>query len=193
MKRVNKKLIKKLNEGDEKAFKILYDSYFTYLCSCAYSYIYNYEDSQDVTNNIFIKVWLNRKSLTYPIHYYLVRSVRNGCLNHIRSLRNKESFLDEYKAELLAFQEDMCLTDNTPIKFVEQKELEQKVKEAINTLPTKCQYIFKEYLFSHFTPKEIAQKNDISINTVRVHIKNALDSLRDKLKNNYGFLIFYLF
>lgn len=47
---VDKDLIERINKGEEKAFEVLYNSYFVYLCACANSYIFNSVEAQDIVN-----------------------------------------------------------------------------------------------------------------------------------------------
>ena len=47
--------------------------------------------------------------------------------------------------------------------------------------------------YTNLTPQEIAEKNGISVNTVRVHIKNAMDKMKEKLGSRIGILLFFLF
>lgn len=190
---VNQELIERINKGDEKAFDLFYDHYFVYLCSCANAYIFNPVESQDIVNEIFIRIWCKRGELTFPIHTYLLRSVQNGCLNYLRSLHNRERILDEYRKELLEFQEEYCAQVNNPLGELEMSELEDQVKEVVAMLPEKCRMVFEQYLYVGLSPREIAERNDIAANTVRVHIKNAMDKVKEKLGHRRGFLLCFLF
>lgn len=190
---VDKYLIEKINKGDEKAFEILYNSYFVYLCSCANSYIFNPVEAQDIVNETFVKIWYKRGELSFPIHAYLLRSIQNGCLNYLRSLRSRERIIDEYREALIEFQEEYCSMESDPLQGLEQTDLEQQVHHIVSSLPDKCRTVFEQYLYSELTPQEIAEKNNISINTVRVHIKNAMDKMREKLGSRVGILLFFLF
>lgn len=58
-------------------------------------------------------------------------------------------------------------------------------------MPDKCRFIFEQYLYSNLTPQEIADKNNISVNTVRVHVKNAMDKIREKVGSRVGILLFF--
>ena len=66
-------------------------------------------------------------------------------------------------------------------------------QELINKVKSKCCGIKEQYLYSELTPQEIAEKNGISVNTVRVHIKNAMDKMKEKLGSRIGILLFFLF
>ena len=80
-----------------------------------------------------------------------------------------------------------------PLKEMEQADLERQVQTVITSLPDKCRTVFEQYLYSELTPQEIAEKNGISVNTVRVHIKNAMDKMKEKLGSRIGILLFFLF
>lgn len=190
---VNQYLIEKINKGDEKAFEAFYNSYFVYLCACANSYIFNPVEAQDIVNEVFVHIWYKRSELSFPVHAYLIRSVRNGCLNYLRSLHSRERIVDEYRASLLEYQEEYCMTECDPLQEVEVKDLERQVEEVVSALPFKCKMVFEQYLYAELTPLEIAEKNHISINTVRVHIKNAMDRIRIKLGRRFGILLLFLF
>ena len=94
---VDKDLIERINKGEEKAFEVLYNSYFVYLCACANSYIFNPVEAQDIVNETFAKIWYRRGELSFPIHAYLIRAIQNGCLNYLRSLHSRERIIDEYR------------------------------------------------------------------------------------------------
>ena len=162
---VDKDLIERINKGEEKAFEVLYNSYFVYLCACANSYIFNPVEAQDIVNETFAKIWYRRGELSFPIHAYLIRAIQNGCLNYLRSL----------------------------LQEMELADLEKSVQNIVSSLPDKCRFIFEQYLYSNLTPQEIADKNNISVNTVRVHVKNAMDKIREKVGSRVGILLFFLF
>lgn len=190
---VDQELIEKINKGDEKAFEVFYNSYFVYLCACANSYIFNPSEAQDIVNETFAKIWYKRGALSFPIHAYLIRAVQNGCLNYLRSLHSRERVMDEYREALLEYQEEFCASESSPLQEMELEELESEVQALVASLPEKCRFIFEQYLYSDLTPQEIADKNNLSVNTVRVHVKNALDKIKEKMGTRIGVLLFFLF
>lgn len=190
---IDKELIERINKGDEKAFETLYNSYFVYLCACANSYIFNPVEAQDIVNEIFAKIWYRRGSLSFPIHSYLIRAIQNGCLNYLRSLHSRERIMDEYREALLEYQEEYCVSECSPLEEVEQADLENQIKHIVSSLPDKCRFVFEQYLYANLTPQEIADKNNISVNTVRVHVKNAMDRIKEKMGKRMGILLFFLF
>ncbi|MFQ7087612.1 MAG: sigma-70 family RNA polymerase sigma factor, partial [Bacteroides sp.] len=122
-----------------------------------------------------------RGQLSFPIHNYLLRSVQNRCLNYIRTLHTRERVLDEYREELIAFQEEFCKNDNNTLQLLEIEELKSQVNTVIDSLSVKCRLVFEKYLYEGMSPQEIADEQAISVNTVRVHIKNAMDHIKLQL------------
>ena len=72
---VDKDLIERINKGEEKAFEVLYNSYFVYLCACANSYIFNPVEAQDIVNETFAKIWYRRGELSFPIRFTAVKEL----------------------------------------------------------------------------------------------------------------------
>jgi RNA polymerase sigma-70 factor (family 1) len=193
IKKIDENVIRNIAKGEEKAFSLLYDCYYTYLNTVALCYIFNRDVANEIVNDVFINIWHKRSTLTYPIHFYLVQSVKNGCLNHIRSQRTNERVLSEHKKQLLDFQEEYILSNPTPLQYVETEEIEKEVLNAIAQLPEKCRLIFEQYLFNGKLPDEIAKDLLISVSTVRVQLKNAMDKLKISLNHLICvFLILFL-
>jgi len=191
IQKIDENVIKSIAKGEEKAFSLLYDCYYTYLNTVALCYIFNRDVANEIVNDVFINIWRKRSTLVFPIHFYLVHSVKNGCLNHIRSQRTNERVLSEHKKQLLDFQEEYIISNPTPLQYVETQEIEKEVLNAIAQLPEKCRLIFEQYLFNGKLPDEIAKDLFISVSTVRVQLKNGMDKLRISLNHLICVLLFF--
>lgn len=180
---INKDVIEQISNGSEKAFSELYSSYYSYLNAVALCYLLDKEIVAEIVDDVFINMWNKRETLSYPIHYYLVRSVQNGCLNHIRMQRAQQNVLDEHKDRMLAFQENYIHSTPVPLQYVEMQQTEEEIRLAVNQLPPKCKMIFEEYFYAGKTVEVIADDMGLTISTVRVQIKNATDRLKQALKH----------
>ena len=67
--------------------------------------------------------------------------------------------------------------------------MEAEIKEAVSSLPPKCRSVFESYFYAGKSAEEIAKEMNLTVSTVRVQIKNALDKLKQMLKH----LLFILF
>jgi len=191
IKQIDKVLIVRINDDSEEAFSILYNTYYSYLNAIAIYYLFDKNVSSEIVNDVFLNVWSKRKELKFPIHSYLVKAVQNGCLNHIRSQRIRTSIYDTYSQEIYKVEEIHILSNPEPLQNIELKETERQINEALEHLPPKCRLIFEYYFYEGKSPEEIAVQIDISVSTVRVQIKNALDKLK-KLLNHLLFIILSL-
>ena len=98
-----------------------------------------------------------------------------------------------YREELIAFQEEFCKNDNNPLQLLEIEELKSQVNTVIDSLSVKCRLVFEKYLYEGMSPQEIADEQAISVNTVRVHIKNAMDHIKLQLGPTAGILFLFLY
>jgi RNA polymerase sigma-70 factor (family 1) len=192
VREINEDVIKKISKGEEKSFSLLYDCYYTYLNTIALYYVFNKDAANEIVNDVFINVWNKRSTLLYPIHSYLIQSVKNGCLNYIRSQQANNHVKEEYKKRLLDFREEYILSDSTLLQQVEMKEVEKEIGDAIAKLPEKCRNIFEQYMFSGKLVDDIAKECGVSVSTVRVQIKNAMDKLKISLSHLIVTLLFIL-
>ena len=171
-------IIERVNNSDGGAFATLYDHYFSYLCACSMVYVLDFEAAREVVNDVFVNVWNRRGMLEFPIHSYLVRSVHNGSLNHLRAARSKRATLEKYKDEMLAFMDEFAVSENSALARMEAREIEQMIRNAADSLPARCREVFEKYFYDGLSPAEIALRMNINVNTVRVHIKTAMDRIR---------------
>lgn len=194
MPKIKEDIIARINEGDIKAFEALYSSTYIYLCAMATKYVFNVEASREIVNDVFINVWNNRSTLTYPIRAYLVRAVQNRCLNHLRQQRLQMVSMSDVQDQLLNIQEQQIGEESHPLASLENKEFEERIYSSINLLPEKCRDIFIQYLYQNKTYDEIAQSNHISPSTVRGQIKIGLSKLKILLGDYYPlFLLVFNF
>ena len=152
---IGEDLITQINDGSELAFSELYKAYYVYLNTIAIYYLFDKNVSAEVVDDVFLNIWYKRRTLAFPVHSYLIRAVQNGCLNYIRSQRNLQSVLDEHKEQIWAFQEDCIVSTLVPLQYVELKETEAEIKEAVSSLPSKCRSVFESYFYAGKSAEEI--------------------------------------
>lgn len=191
---VKEDIISRINNGDAKAFEQLYTTFYVYLCAVATKYVYNSEAAREIVNDVFMNVWNHHSALIHPVNAYLIRSVRNYCLNYLRDKRQQEVPLSDVQESLLSIQELQIDADPHPLAYLENKEFEEKIYRAVDSLPAKCRDIFVQNLYHNKTYEEIAITNHISSSTVRVQIKIGLAKLRELLGDLYPlFLLIFNF
>ncbi|MGL5682043.1 MAG: RNA polymerase sigma-70 factor [Marinifilaceae bacterium] len=142
-----------------------YDRYYQY----AFYLVQDNLVAEDIVQEVFVKVWERWSSLASEnnLHGYVVSMIKHKCLNHLRHVRIKEDYIGNYEVEL---HEDV---------FHEEMEC---IKILLNQLPEKRRQVLLLSIWEEKSYKEIAQQCDITVNTVKDHIKKAYAFLRENAK-----------
>ncbi len=179
-----KDFIQKLQDGDEKAYGMLYEQHYALLCHFANFYLHDKFIAETVVEDVIFHLWDNRENLNINISLrsYLTRAVRNKCLDHLKLKRNKTEQAVSTLSEGTTFYIDNRTSTDSPFETLQAMELEEKLEEAINSLPKECKTVFLKSRMENKKNQEIAEELGISINTVKYHLKNALKVLREKLE-----------
>ncbi|CAZ95064.1 RNA polymerase sigma factor [Zobellia galactanivorans] len=176
--------IKSLKKGNSKAFTYLVEQYHHRLCNYAYGLVNDKDVSEDIVQNVFIKIWKKRKALKDDINLknYLYKSTYNEFIDHYRKIRPVFS-LEKIHIESLSL-------------FVEEdsgnslEKLLLEVKKEIENLPPKCKQAFLLSKQEGLTNIEISEYLGISIKSVEGHITKAFSILRKTLdKKSHGIFL----
>lgn len=189
--RINERLIENIKSGDESAFAILYDVYFSFLCVQASALVQNTEDAKDIVNDLFVNIWNNRSRLNFPIHPYIMTALKNNCLSRIRNDKSKLQMMESYKTIMDFRIERIHNMEN--MEFVEIIDSVNLVKKTAQFLPERCRVIFEMYFYFGYNSTEIAEYLSLSPNTIRVQLKIALEKLKKEISPLVLFLIFSTF
>lgn len=162
---------------DKEDFEILFKSQFKVLCFFAMKYLKDYENSREVVQDVFLKLWENRDDIdtAKSLKSYLGTSVRNKCINYLRDHKKFNHdllLLEDLSSDMLAEPAD---------KLVEA-DIRDRIAEAISELPEKCREIFLLSRNEHLKYQEIADQLDISVKTVEAQMSKALQHMRQRLK-----------
>lgn len=168
---------------DQKEFKKIFDAYYPALCLYAASFVNDHSVAEDLTQEIFIKLWTNFGNFSndYAVKSFLYTSVKNSCLNHLEHLKvirkHREHTMENEPAE----------SPETSLGIIEE-ETHRLIYMAINELPPQCRNILMMSM-DGLTNDEIAGALHISINTIKTQKKIAYKHLKIRLKDIYTFIV----
>jgi len=175
---INEKVIKAIKKNDRKIIFSLYHFSFNKMMSIVVRYYNNEEEKITIVNNCFLKIINNIDKFKIGTSYFswISRIVQNEIIDTFRKTK-------KYKAlfEFDSFDDVEDYSDYTE-ETVETEFTEQYLLDLINELPNASKIVFNLYAIDgDYTYKEVAEMLDISVETVKWHLKNARKLLKEKL------------
>lgn len=169
------------NNNDEKAFELLFHLLNNSLTKFCILYVNQREIAEEIVSDVFVKCWLNRKTLTEILNpeTYLFVAVKNQSLNHIK----KYSSIHLVQIEETNSVE--FVNTYNPQREIENKELIFRMDKAITALPQQCRIVFRLIKEDGMKYKEVAEILNISPRTVQTQLFRAVKKLSVVL-NNYN-------
>lgn len=168
----DRQLVLKLKENDIKAFEEIYYRYNSKLNSFTKIYIKDNAQSEEVVQEVFIKVWEKRHLLDETLSFksYLFQIVKN----HIYNIFRKKI----YEIGLEEVSSNECYAQNSVEEQMDLCDLKATTQDLIDKLPTVQRTIFTMSRLDELNNDEISQKLKLSKRTVEHHIYLALKSLK---------------
>ena len=176
-------------------FSEIYEIYFPKLLRFTRTYLISEDESENIVQEIFIYLWEHRDIIEtlQNLNAYLFTLAKNRCIDYFRKemvrevrkgslseIENRELQLKLYSLE--AFDNDR-LSD---------ADIEEILNNAINRLPERCREIFIMSRLQNLRYKEIAEKLNVSPNTVENQIVIALRKLKEDLKDYFPLFVFII-
>jgi len=185
---LEKNILERLHAGDENAFEYIFRTYYPVLLKYAVQISRDEVAGEEAVEKTLINLWEGRLTIHIGISLkaYLFKSVFNHCLNSIKHWQIKERYLLYFRYHTATDDSGSIISDEYPLSRVLENELEQVLEKAINCLPHQCREVFMLSRYDNLKNDAIAEKLNISVNTVRTQISRALARLREELKEYMG-------
>ena len=159
---------------DQSKLEKLFRQHYRQMYRLATMLLHDDAESKDVVHDIFAHLLRESQDLREETaEHYLLTSVRNRCLNVIRSRQIQERVEHLYLLDID--------TNITPTERLEE-ELESLYKGIDQLEPPVCRDIIMQHFRDGITFKEIANRLGVSETTVYKHLRRALNQLRTQLK-----------
>lgn len=162
-----------IQEKDRRVFEQYYKDHYKLFFVAAFKYLGDAGQAQEVVNDVFVTLWQNadKVNIQSSLKAYLHRSVINRSLN----------LLDKSKRDRQQHQNALQTEEAAETREMETNELKLRLYQAIDHLPEQCRKVFRMSRFEQLKQQEIADRLGISIKTVKNHITNALQQLKQVL------------
>ncbi len=171
--------------GDEQAFELLFRKYYVRLCGFANKFLNHPEESREVVQEVFTKIWEGREDLDpeESLNAYLFKITQNISINKLRRMQVESKYIEIYKLVYVDHR------DFSPHESLLAHELNESITTAVGKIPAKCRRIFELSRGEGLKYSEIASTLHISVKTVEGHMSKALQILRFELKDYLHMLI----
>lgn len=177
-------LISRIKEGDESAFRIVFDLYSSKLYAFSYRFLKEKEPCQEVVQEAFLSLWVNRAKLDsqYPIAPFLSTITRRLTLNVLRHVATSQCAMNKMWLHVQK-------VSNATEEEVLFEDLSRFTEQVLSKMPKQQQLIFRMSRHQELSYDEIAEELNISRNTVKNHLVAALKTLRTQFYK--AFTIFF--
>jgi len=177
----DKFLVNSIKKGDFKSFEIIFKSYYSVLCKYSFGIIDDINMAEDLVSDVMASIWETAEKIDIhtSLKSYLYKSVHNSSINYLK--RQKHKFLELDKESLERINE-LLTWEESPSEKILNLELDEIIHKAMDLLPPECKKIFLLSRQEGLSHKEIAEKLNLSPNTVKVQIFRALSKIREILK-----------
>jgi len=168
-------LLARLRGGDHSAFDALFRQWYAPAVRAANRLLHEPAVAEDLAQEVFLELWRRREALPdgSSLGGYLLQSVRNRALNHLRHLqvqKKSQVFVEQLHEPVGAPDAD----DGTV-------ELQEAIGRAIGELPPRTREVFLMSRERHLKYGEIAEQLGISVKAVEANMTRALRQLREQL------------
>lgn len=186
--KIDESLVKQFANGDMKAFDNIYSTFNQKLQKFIFTLIKTESDTEDIVQEVFVKVWENREKLKNysSLDSYLFSIAYNTTISLLRTRVKENKYVEFIKSVQIEVDEP---------DFVEgfnSDEMNEKINLLIEKMPPRQREVFKMKYFQNCSYKEIAETLDISINTVENQIVKSHKFLKENLGKAYLSILFFI-
>lgn len=182
-------LVNKLKNGDEEAFRIIFNENHKKVVNACYRMVNDIETAEDLTQEVFIKVYssIHQFRGESQLSTWIYRIAITKSLDHLRAQKRKKRMAilkylsgdEEHQIEIEAPK------DLNPDVIVDNSERMKVLSNAINKLPENQRVAFSLSKYDEMSSKEIAELLSTSVSAVESLIHRAKKNLEKGLYNYY--------
>ena len=173
-------LIQKAKEGNEGAFNFLMNKYYPRVYASLFSFTKSKEDSEDLTQQTFVKVWQQIHSFRGDSAFFtwVYRIAINLAKNYVASSGYKKQKVNSSIDQL---EIDISSNENIESMLIHSQSIDD-IKDFINTMPEALKTAFTLRESEGKSYEEISIITETPIGTVRSRIFRARESIVDFMK-----------
>ena len=168
-------LLAGLRRGDTASFDSIFREWYPRLVLIADRLVGERQVAEDLAQEVFLELWRRRDSLALEttVHAYLLQSVRNRSLNHLRHVHVRRRSVPDVV--------EMAGASKPADAEAVAAELAIAINEALASLTPRCREVFQMSRDRGLKYSEIATQLGISVKAVEAQMGKALRVMREQL------------
>lgn len=176
-----KNLLQLIANGNELAFRQLFDTYNKKLFTFAEGMLKSAADAEEIVQESFTKVWLNRGELTEVDNPggYLYTIVRNKALDHMRKTSREQKLIEQVWANISEL-------DHSLEQELLKKESQELIEQALSQLPEQKQKVYRLSREKEYSHDQIAELTGLSKSRVNNILVEAVKHIKTHLEKHSG-------
>lgn len=189
MIQMDTRLAKLARNGDRDAFAQLVDLYKDKIYHLAYRMMGNAQESEDVVQETFIRVFTNleRYDETQKFSTWIYRIATNLCIDRLRRRRSVYSLdADMQDGDGNDWYSLMPGNEPTPENQLIVSETQGQIRESIDSLPEKYKSIVVLRYLHDLSLQEISEIVKMPVTTIKTRLHRGREFLRKKLEQSFG-------
>lgn len=183
----NQYFLNGLTSGNEKIFRLIMEEWYSRLFNFANNYLNNEENTKEVLQDVFLKLWDNRQKLSADtnLNAYLFTLTRNRCIDLIRREKLMLQFRTDKQEEYRRLSENFEALSDPILDNLFAMEIQAEINRTISELPEQCQKVFVLSRMKGMNNREISRTMVLSEKTIESHLTKALKTIRLALERKF--------
>lgn len=179
-------------------FGKLFISHRNSFIAIAKSYVRDQAVAEDIVSECFTTFWDKREGIDIQTtaEAYIVKSVKNKCLNHLRdhsrTISAENSSNPDLRRHINTILTEMSILESDEMDAIYSSEVQHIFRRFLADMPELTLNIFMSSRFENLTYEEIAQKYGVTPRKVKRDIQKTLEKLRIELKDYLPLFLFLL-
>ena len=164
----------------ELAFNAIVQTYTESLYWHIRRFLCSHEDTNDLLQDIFIKIWMAMPTFRGDSRLYtwIYRIATNEVLNHLRKQKFKALISLDSASGIL----ERKIDDDA---YFNGDELQRELHKAIHRLPEKQRIVFSLRYFDEMKYEEISEITDTSVGALKASYHHAYNKIKEEMQKRF--------
>lgn len=184
-RKVEAALMKRVAAKEEKAFGELSEKYSALIFSTAFKVLNHYEDTEDVMNEVLATIW--KKADTYhskkgSLVTWICTTARNRAIDRVRSVQRRSALYDRFEEKLDGEAPEKRTSGREELY---RSDARRVLQNAVVSLSPEQREVIELAYFEGLTQKQIAERIDSPLGTVKARIRRGVERLRVSINDRF--------